>query len=42
MEIEVQEKWQLADTARDAWSFLLLFVAILTTEWSLRKRWGLV
>jgi hypothetical protein len=42
MEIEVQTKWQLADTARDAWSLLLLFVAILTGEWFLRKKWGLV
>jgi hypothetical protein len=42
LEIEVQTKWQLADTARDAWSVLLLFVLILTGEWFLRKKWGLV
>lgn len=42
MEIEVQTKWQPADTGRDAWSLLLLFVALLTAEWVLRKKWGLV
>lgn len=42
MEIEVQTKWQLADTARDAWAVFLLFIALLTTEWFLRKKWGLV
>jgi hypothetical protein len=42
LEIEVQTKWQLADTARDAWSVLLLFVLILTGEWFLRKKWALV
>jgi len=42
MDIEVQTKWQLADTGRDAWSLLLLFVAILTAEWFCRKKWGLV
>jgi len=42
MEIEVQTKWQLADTARDAWMVFLLFTALLTTEWVLRKKWGLV
>lgn len=42
MEIEVQTKWQLADTAPDAWALLLLFVGLLTTEWILRKKWGLV
>jgi hypothetical protein len=42
MEIEVQTKWQLADTARDAWTMFLVFVAVLTGEWFLRKRWGLV
>jgi hypothetical protein len=42
LEIEVQTKWQLADTGADAWSFFLVLVALLTTEWTLRKRWGLV
>jgi hypothetical protein len=42
MEIEVQTKWQLADTARDAWTLFLLFVALLAGEWFLRKKWSLV
>jgi hypothetical protein len=42
MDIDVQTKWQLADTARDAWAVLLLLVGLLTAEWFLRKKWGLV
>ncbi|MEZ6114030.1 MAG: glutamine amidotransferase [Pirellulaceae bacterium] len=42
LEIEVETKWQFPDRPRDAWSFLLVFVALLTGEWALRKRWGLV
>jgi uncharacterized membrane protein len=42
LQIEVQTKWQLADTATDAWSFFLLVLALLAGEWTLRKRWGLV
>lgn len=41
-EIEVQTKWQLGDTSLDAWSFFLLFLGLLTGEWFLRKKWGLV
>jgi len=42
MDIEIQTKWQLADTPRDAWTLLILLVALLTAEWALRKKWGLV
>jgi len=42
MQIEVQSRWQFADTALDAWLFLLGLVALLGTEWGLRKKWGLV
>ena len=41
-EIETESKWQLGDTPWDAWGFFLLLVTLLTTEWFLRKRWGLV
>lgn len=41
-EIEVQSKWQLGDTALDAWLFLIILVGVLTAEWALRKKWGLV
>ena len=42
MLVEVQSRWQLADTALDAWLFLLCIVGLLAGEWILRKRWGLV
>jgi len=32
---ELQSLW-------DRWEFLIVFVALLTTEWFLRKKWGLV
>lgn len=41
-EIETQSRWQLGDTPADAWSYFLVLVALLCTEWFLRKRWGLV
>ena len=41
-EIETQSKWQMGDTSLDAWSFFLLLVGLLTAEWFLRKRWGMV
>jgi uncharacterized membrane protein len=40
--IEVPLKWRLGETAVDAAAFLLLFVGLLTAEWLLRKKWGLV
>jgi hypothetical protein len=42
MEVEVESRWQLADTALDAWFCLLLLVVLLGSEWALRKAWGLV
>lgn len=41
-EIETQSKWQLGDTSIDAWTFFLLLVLLLSAEWFLRKKWGLV
>ena len=42
LEVEVQVKWRLGDTAFDAWLFVLAVVSCLTVEWVLRKKWGLV
>lgn len=43
MEYEVrQTRWKLGNTAWDAWLVLLLLAALLSSEWFLRKRWGLV
>jgi uncharacterized membrane protein len=39
---EVLTKWQLADTWWDAWLVLSCLAGLLTAEWFLRKRWGLV
>ena len=41
-EIRAQARWQLADTLWDAWLFFLGVVALLSFEWGLRKKWGLV
>ncbi len=40
--IEVPLLWRLGETTADASGFLLAFVALLATEWMLRKKWGLV
>ena len=42
MEIEIQTRWQVGDTAGDAWLFFFLMLGLLAAEWFLRKRWGLV
>ena len=40
--IEIPLKWQLGGTFWDSLVFLALFVGLLSTEWLLRKKWGLV
>lgn len=42
VQVEVQTSWRLGDTALDAWLVFLAMVALLSAEWYLRKRWGLV
>jgi uncharacterized membrane protein len=37
-----QTRWKLAGTSGDAWLMLILMTGVLTGEWYLRKRWGLV
>jgi uncharacterized membrane protein len=37
-----QTRWKLAGTSGDAWLMLLLMTSVLSTEWFLRKKWGLV
>lgn len=42
MKTVVPQRWQLGSTNLDGSLFLLLFAALMTTEWWLRKKWGLV
>jgi uncharacterized membrane protein len=39
---ERQTRWKLAATGPDAWLFFLVLTALLSVEWFLRKKWGLV
>jgi len=39
---ERETRWKLAGTSADAWLFFLALTALLTAEWWLRKKWGLV
>jgi uncharacterized membrane protein len=40
--LQRQAKWQPGETAVDAWAFFLVLLGLLSGEWFLRKRWGLV
>lgn len=42
MKIEVPTKWQLGQTFTDSAIFLIGFVLMLSLEWVLRKKWGLI
>lgn len=42
MKIEVPTKWQLGQTFGDSAIFLCVFVTMISFEWFLRKKWGLV
>jgi hypothetical protein len=42
MKTVVPQRWQLGSTSVDGSLFLLLFATLMTTEWWLRKKWGLV
>jgi hypothetical protein len=39
---EFESRWQLTDTAVDAWLLFLAIVGLLSFEWFLRKRWSMV
>ena len=40
--IEIPTKWKFGETTGSSLGFLMVFVALLATEWVLRKKWGLV
>jgi hypothetical protein len=39
---ERQTRWKLGSTAIDSWLFFLALTGLLSAEWWLRKKWGLV
>jgi hypothetical protein len=40
--IQIPTKWKFGETMSHSLGFLMIFVALLATEWVLRKKWGLV
>ena len=42
LKIEMETKWQLGGTTLGAWLFFFGVIGLISTEWFLRKRWGLV
>ncbi len=40
--IQIPTKWKFGETMSHSLAFLMVFVALLATEWVLRKKWGLV
>jgi len=41
-QVEVQVSWQLGTTPSSAWFLLTLISLLFTSDWVLRKKWGLV
>ena len=41
-QVEVQISWQLGATTSSAWFLLTLISLLFTSDWVLRKKWGLV
>ncbi|MCA9189288.1 MAG: hypothetical protein KDA99_26875, partial [Planctomycetales bacterium] len=41
-EVTRQTKWQLATTPLDTWLYFLTLIALISSEWFLRKKWGMV
>lgn len=41
-QVEYESKQQLADKPEGAWKYFLCFVGVISTEWWLRKKWGMV
>ncbi|MFP6751235.1 MAG: glutamine amidotransferase [Pirellulaceae bacterium] len=42
LDMEVEVRWQLGKTRADAWAYFLLIVVLVSSEWYLRKKWGMV
>ena len=42
LDIEIETRWQLGKTRADAWAYFLLVVVLVSSEWYLRKKWGMV
>ncbi|MEC9095519.1 MAG: glutamine amidotransferase [Planctomycetota bacterium] len=41
-EVEIKVSWQLGSTSGSAWFLMTLISLLLTLDWMLRKKWGLV
>ena len=39
--VSIQSKWRLGDRLWEAWALFLALVALFSTEWFLRRQWGL-
>jgi hypothetical protein len=42
MPLDLEIETQVRQTPWDTWPFFLIFVGLLSAEWFLRKRWGMV
>ena len=42
LEKEILNKWRFGDYTVEVWLYFFAFVGLLTGEWALRKKWGLV
>jgi hypothetical protein len=42
LKIEVPVKWRIGDTWQDALAVVIAWLMFMTSEWFLRKKWGLV
>lgn len=42
LDVKVHKTWQFPGSEKVGWPFFLLVVALLSSEWVLRKKWGLV
>ena len=42
LDVKIHKTWQFPGSEKVGWPFFLLVVVLLSSEWVLRKKWGLV